>query len=490
MGSSRKFFKGDASVMAKMQPWCTTPRWLDSGAFFGFEMRTGQVVFIDPQLLKKLDIINVCTLLILGQIGHGKSALVKSLVLRLLALQSGPDPVTGLPREATARMHDRKPNKGRGENADVADFLLADTVKLIEQGSINLFDPLMGMTEWDILETAIGVATTITGKRLDTYQTLAAQVAVYTMLKDLADIASPEVLEVKARGLDMTDLDRYYEASNSEVLHRYTQECAENELLADQLRLAIARPHNIDEQKFREGAGSFSAIIGQLLRADYGKLFGGNRSLYDLLSLPMVNLDWTGVTGKPGAILEAQLARWDAAALERWDMRLSPNVTASDEVHSAIKDLAHARARDTKLRKQRSYPGTEIMVSHNEADFTMVGAEDSELRGLGQSLSRSIGMRLYGRQEQDDSTLHAITRRGASDADAWYTTQLGVGEWGVLVPGQKMMWVRHVLLPSEIPLVQTNAANEVATDRVAVSTLPHIQARLRELGSVQVGVAA
>lgn len=488
MASSGRFFKGNASVMATMQPWYTTPRWQHSGAFLGFEMRTGQVAFIEPQLLKRLEIIYVCTILVLAQIGHGKSALVKSLILRLLALQSGIDASTGLPKEATARMHDRKPNKGRGEYADVSDWLLANTIKLTDQGSINLFDPRMGMTEWDILESAINIAEAITGQRLSEYQTLAAQVAVYTMMRDMSQIASPEILEIKARSLDASDLDRYFARSDSEVLLRYKEKFAANDLLMQQLQLSVERPRTINNQLFLDGAGSFSIIIGKLLRGDYGKLFGGNRSLYELLTEPMVNLDWTGVTGKAGEILEAQMERWDAMALDGGDSKLSPTINASDEVHSAIKSVPHARARDAKLRKGRAYETTEILVSHNEADLTRVGDDNSELRGLGESISRSIGMRFYGRQEESDATLHAITQRGVSDHDAWFLTQLEVGEWGIHVQGQKMRWVRHVLLPSEIPLVQTNVANENVTNRIRVSSLPHIQERLRKLGATTIGV--
>lgn len=489
MPSRARVFNSDASVAAMLHPWITPPRLITEGAFLGYDMRTGQAVFMDFQLLKKLSIIHSAVILILGFKNHGKSALVKSLALRLLALQAGINPETNLPTEARARLHDRKPEQGRGEYAPVADHMLCDTVSLAKEGSLNLFDPLMGMNELDIIEVAINVAESISGERLPRYQPLAIQVGTHKMMSSsLIEIASPEVLEAILRSLTLSDVDDYYEYANTTLTSMYDKQIEENPALMQQLTLTLKQEHNIPEIAFREDAGLASAYFGRLLRADYGNLFGGNRSLRGLMTAPMTNIDWTGVTGKPAELLEAMMFKWQKIALERNDKELIPHLNVADEEHSALKNLMHARFRDEYVRKARAYETTDIQLTQYLTDLTRVGEDKSELRDLGQSINKGVGVRFFGRQSSDDDTLQETTRLGVSDEDAYFTTQLPVGCWGIQIPDQKIRWVQHTLLPAEWPLIDTNKANKTVTNRVAVSSLDHIQKRIESLGSITIGV--
>jgi hypothetical protein len=103
-------------------------------------------------------------------------------------------------------------------------------------------------------------------------------------------------------------------------------------------------------------------------------------------------------------------------------------------------------------------------------------------------------MRIIGAQPPTDEIRHEITRHGVSDEDAWTTTTLPIGCWGIHIPGQKMQFVQHVVLPSERTVIESNQANMAVTERILASETAVVRrriARLAELnGTAQIGAAA
>lgn len=484
MPSTARSFSSSANVVATMHPYLAPPRMQREGAFFGYELGTRRVVMMDFQLLKKMRIIESVVILVLGVKDHGKSALVKSLTLRLMALQVGLNS-SGIPLPARSRLHDRKPNNGRGEYAPLADYLLSDTVELALQGSLNIVDPMLGLSKYDILSITVDIVEMVQNKPLNEYQVLALQVAVHHMLTEFKLSASPRRLEQILRTLNKQDLERYYthidDAERQELIgSSQRMNAAEENALAERMK----RPTTIVEDEFLRDASIVGSTLNRLLGADYGGMFGSTRSMYDILSPEMVNYDWTGVSGKAAPILEYLMTRYDTMALVGNRTDLLPHFDVKDEVASAIKNLPHARARDEKVRKARAYSTTDINITQYPTDLTQVGEANSELRGLGQSIYRGMGAYFIGKQRSDDETLHELTKLGLSDLDAWFTTTLEIGCWGIVIPGQRVRWVQHILLPSEKALIESNTANQQATERVDVTSLDIVQMRDEELRRV------
>jgi hypothetical protein len=507
MPSRARVFASNASVAATFQPWIAPTPLLREGAFVGYQLRTGRAAFYDPMLLKKgvqrrirgnrtkQVKINSTVVDINGLKDHGKTTLVKSLTCRLGALQAGMD-ASGEPLKSRVRINDRKHESGNPEYQAVTEYLLSEVVELANVGSINIFDPAMGMTEMDVTRTAINVMVDVKNANLDTDETRATQIAVHRMMTTTPRLASPEVLQVMLGQLSQADTKQYLEDINQALRDQYRQAAkADDEDDSDTLESLLGTQANLltepDQLRSLSAAATrCSSYLDDLLHSGrYGNLFGGKRSIRELLTPEMVTLDWTGLPPAGAELLEGMLFQWMQIGSRNNDFLTTPTVNVGEEEGSELNGLLHARYMDETFRKSRGIPTTFINVTQYVTDYLQLGAPGSELRQLGQSINKSFGMRLYGWQPSDDDTLHIITQQGVSDADAYALTKLedSPGVWGVLIPGQPLDFVQHVLVPDEVPLIRSNTASAALTNRVPVHSVDRIQDRIRRLGAINLG---
>ena len=486
MPSYGRVMTGTAQFTAAMQPWIAPPPLLPEGILLGFELGTRRPMFIDFQLLKRQGVIDSAVVVIAGAKNHGKSALVKTLGARQLALQAGRG-TDGLPLKASLRSNDRKNEKGRGEMALLTDHLLGDNVELAKIGSINPFDPLMGMDELALVGIAINIAETVCHRRLQEVEVLVIQVGVHHMFTKINKLMSPYILELTLRKIESADTHDYFSRVDATALKRYAKQVKQDLALSQTLNLLVMRPDIYTDEEIREAAVKVSAMFGRLLRADFGPLFNGEQSLLKLLSSPIANFEWTGVTGPAEGLMEYLMATWQSWALNNYDNRITPSVNISDEEASALKSISHARAVDELSVKARASQMTDFRLLQHLTSFTSAGDDGSELRGLGEVINRNIAVRIVGKQEPDAKSLEALHQAGLGDADSMYMTTIDPYCWALIIRNQPVRYFESVLLPPEVDLVETNGANISATDRTRVTDLPHIQRRIRALGAVQIG---
>jgi hypothetical protein len=472
------------------------------GIFFGYEMRTKRVMYLDIRMLKRLGIIDSPVIVIIGRKNHGKSVLAKSMTLRMSALQTRQNALEGMLANRTW-IQDRKRSSGRGEYADVTEFLMAEAIDLAHVGSINIFDVKMGMDEMDMVDTALAVANDVLERKLQRFETLAIQVAVHHMFHEMPAIASPDVLEMLLRAPKKASLRKYFNFVDGEFVKRFKAAHLSLDYVDVINKQLSSLPKSdqaallTDEQvfaQFVEDSALMSACFGELLRATYGGQFGSERSLYDLLTDTVMHFDWSEVTGKAGDLLEAMMYKWQRIGMERNIPALTPDLVVGDEEASAISRLTHAQFKDEYVRKARAYSFVDINVTQWSTDYVNLGEPGSALRTYGQNINNGFGMRIIGAQPPTDEIRHEITRHGVSDEDAWTTTTLPIGCWGIHIPGQKMQFVQHVVLPSERTVIESNQANMAVTERILASETAVVRrriARLAELnGTAQIGAAA
>lgn len=506
MPSRARVFAGNASVAATFQPWIAPTPLLREGAFFGYQLRTGKPVFIDPQLLKKgveseqrrgrtkSVKVNSTVIDISGKKDHGKSTLVKSLSVRLSGVQGGLDD-DGEPLRTTVRINDRKHESGDPEYKAVTEYLLSDVVELDSLGSINIFDPKMGMNLLDTTRTAINVAVDVKNGSLDPSEMQAMQIATQRMMTTVPHLASPQVLQVILATLSHADTKQYLNDIN-DTLRKQFEEATQLpdgdrnafiELLGTDANLLTSQDQIRD---LLAAATRCSGYYDDLLHSGrYGNLFGGDRSIRDLLTAEMVTLDWTGLPPQGASLLEGMLFQWMQIGARNKDWSIVPHLNVGEEEGTELKGLLHARYMDETFRKSRAIPTTFLNVTQYATDYQNLGAPGSELRQLGQSIENSFGMRLFGWQPDNDDTLDLLAKLGISDADTYRLTTLNdsAGVWGVYIPGQPLDFVQHVLVPEEIPLIQSNSANKRVTNRVPVSSHDRIMERVRRLGAIKIG---
>ena len=485
MATKGKVYKGLPSSAAMLAPWVAPRHLSNQGQPLGIDLRTRKVVVFDPWALQVQRIIHSTIILILGDKNHGKTTLMQSLTLRLMALQAGH--LNGTPVEMRSRIHNRKPENGQPEYKPLTDFLESPTFSLNKSRLFNLFDPSMGMSAWDLLETAVNACETSAEHPLTGWQPLNLQVAVYKMLRDFRDVACPEILEVILRGIDISDVKAYYDASDNEVLNSLDSVLADRLKLRDQLQLTMKRPNNIPRDEFLRDAGLASTYIGRILRGDFGRMFGGQKSLRSQLTLPMSTWDWTDVNPRGASLLEAMLWKWNTVALSTNDVGIIPHINLGDEESDGLNNLMHARFMAAFVKKARAFHTADLRATQYQSDIRNAGAVGSEMRGHVESILLGTGLRFIGRQPKNDAVLNDLGQLGISDLDLEYFTTMPVGCWGIKVADQPMIIMQHILTPTESRIFTSNAASKRMTDRVPVLSTEAMRQRAIESGIIKVG---
>ena len=112
MGINASVFSGPTDLLAMGHPFCSVAYNETDGIPFGIDVRSGAIVYFDPWLLKNAGLINSAFGMLLGPKGHGKSATMKILALRLMLIAAGNQTMR-------AANNDYKPEGSDSESGEV-----------------------------------------------------------------------------------------------------------------------------------------------------------------------------------------------------------------------------------------------------------------------------------------------------------------------------------------------------------------------------------
>lgn len=479
-------FRGMPESAAHFQPLIAPQSVCKSGAYIGTNLRTRGDEYFDPWWLKVAEIISGAVFMITGARGGGKSTFMKILALRLMAFQAAV--VGGLPDLMRTRINSRKSEKGESEFAPVTEYLYSRVHYLNRQASFNPFDLIMGMTEFDLIDASINMFEEVKKGDLDTLEALATMVGVRTMLS--RPKPSPELLEYITRTQTLKDAEAYIRAANSKLVADAESAVEErpNTLPAELGKPAKQGPalHHIDEREFLAATTRVSIYLGRLLRGDYGGIIGGENSLSQVLSSPMVTLDWNDVPEKAASIMHSMLWRWQMSAVNSGNTALIPYLVFSDEFADAMNNLMAVRSYAAYVMKARAFHTADFISTQFRNQIVRAGAENSQIRSLARDISLGMGAEFIFRQPYDEQVLHELTERGISEQDAYLTTQFGTGEMGIKYPDRPLQLVQVHIGPTEKNLVPTNAASEsMVADRHSVHDFAVVQDRIARLQQQQ-----
>ena len=480
-----KAFSGTPVDAALMNPWVTPPPLCERGIVLGIDLRTGRVIYFDPWDLKAREIITGLIFLTLGERNSGKSSLFVMLVMRLLTRQAGL--LRGVPQQMSARMTTRKAMAGGSvEFKPLNDHLEGTFIDLQNAGGINLFDPRMGMTEFDILETAINICELANNDQpLTGFQPLVLQVGVNKMLRSYGTVASPDILEVVVRGLDLQDVRDYFNNANSRALKHFTSSLNAQPELATQLKLETSRPANVPAADFERDKMYVSQQLGRVLRGDFGQIFGGENSLYDVLSEPMVTISMAGLNLKARSLFESMLWKWSTTAQLRGDHKLIPGINATDEEYEGLSSLMYTRFWAASVQKARAVRTFDIRAMQYLRQLTEAGSADSEIRSLARQIALGVGAYFIGRQPSNDTTvLDELVGLGVSDLNAEFMTRVRTGQFMLKVPGHPGVVFQAVLTPTELRLAETNQSTDAMNTFAPALTKEMLEQRESQYGSV------
>ena len=405
------------------------------GMPLGVNTRVGNPFIFDPFWAHRLDVVNSAVYLLTGNKGKGKSTLQKAIALRFGA-RRGRKLDSGEFAPIRMRFNDRKLEDVDPEYDKIVNYLEGEIVPLNRQASINVLDPKMNMTQTDMVETAVNICEMVSGlSPLPRLQGLALRIAVWKMLRDRSDETKPEILEAKLLGLTRQDVVDYYKQVNE-----YTE--------------AV----NVPDYMFQEDAVLVASYLGEVLHGSFGGVFGGDRSLRDVLSYNVVLLDWKGVSEKAQTLLSSMLWKWQEIAQRRGDHELIPDLLFNDEEHKAMSNLMYVRFMSANLKEARALRTAYFMSTQHETDLTMAGEPDSEIRRLSESVGLSIGGRFITEQPANKEVLDIYRQLGFSELDVNELTRMERGHFFFHATGQPAIPFRLDLTPIEEELVKSDSA--------------------------------
>ncbi|WP_258904054.1 ATP-binding protein [Actinokineospora sp. UTMC 2448] len=398
------------------------------GAYVGVDLYSQASFLFDPWVLYAAGAITSPNGLIIGEIGSGKSSLMKCLILRFLAagipfswvdikdeytdlaaavgvepLRLGPGLGVRLNPLATHRRHSSQ------TEAEWLGAVKSRRLSLLE-GLVHVrLDRPLSMTERTALELALDSCT--------------GQLAG-TARQHLAPASLPGVVT----HLTATDL--------------WADELYERGITATQL---------LDES--RDARLALHGLVGGALAGMFDSTEDNARYLdFDapgtILNLHAIRTDQTVTVMSmvcAQSAMEAELMRLDAR----------PRLVGYDEAWLAMRYVPLLRRFQEQYKLARAYGICNLMAAHRLTDWDAVGADGSEASRLARGLLEDTGFKIIYRQVE---AALPLTRDllGLTDVQTALLRHLRKGS-GMWLFGARAFVVQHLLSTLEEPLVQTDS---------------------------------
>ncbi|HUJ64142.1 MAG TPA: ATP-binding protein [Acidimicrobiales bacterium] len=382
-----------------------------SGPLIGRDL-LGDAFRFDPWDLYRSGALTNPNVVVVGQIGRGKSSLIKTMVWRLLAFGR------------RAWIVDPK-----GEYGPLAQACGSEPIRLQPGGEVRL-NPLdivdAGETgpgdqvvrlRTDLVGSLVGSSL---GRQLSPGERTAVELAVRAAS---AGGRRPTLRDVVAALLD----------PDGELASTVRTDALG---LADEGRAAALE-------------------LRRLVDGDLSGMFDGPTSAGLDLGSSVVTLDLSAVFSSPALpVLMTCATAWLQAVLaaERGAKRL----VVVDEAWAILRDLSTARWLQSTFKLSRSLGVANLAVVHRLSDLRAVGADGSAEQRLAEGLLADSETRVVFGQAPSEAD---VTRRllGLTTTERDLITQLprGVALWKV---GQRSFLVEHAIGPAEATLVDTDGA--------------------------------
>lgn len=468
-----KSFQSLPISAAARHPWIDGAAPIRIGVPFGHRSRSLGTNWFDPWALKASGAVGSTVFGVLGDKGSGKTALMKSLVPRLMAMQAG-----STSDEMRVLIHDRKPEDGEPEFAPITRALGAEPFKLDRAGLVNLFD--MGIfaksadPRFQLGYFAEYLVEHLAGREIDYEEAFALHVGIDLMLRRYPNAISPESLRMILYGLRPMDITRYLENDFDSIRKAWAQKSnfEDDGSFAKRMKMPDAKGLNLSVDDIRAGAGRIAGNLQKLNAGSYGGVFSGDRSMRDVLTSPVVTLDWTGMKPKARALLEAYLMHTRFLALESGDLAMIPHAEFMDEGHEGTKSKMWLRAYAEIEKKARAFHTVIFRATQHITDYLLAGDADSEMRQLASTLVKGTAGWFIGRLETLDApTIQFLSGLGVSEEDRNALQQFpdGGGSFLFATPNKLAVFFRLNLAPCEIELVQTDSASNRMLERQLIT---------------------
>lgn len=399
--------------LQSVYPMMFSPGLGSRGTYIGRELLGGSFCF-DPWELYAQGLLTNPNMLIIGQVGRGKSSLVKSLLVR--------QQVFG---------HRAAVLDPKGEYQGLADALGAPVIK-IEPGGVNRINPLdpgmsLGLVDPDEIfrrQTTLlqALAESSLGRPLKPEERTACDLALQDFRFDYGNQAIPTIPDIV-------------------------------DWLLNPQEDAAQRVSTTVEQI----AASVREVALELRRMCHGDLkgmFDGHTNIKVDWEGPLVVIDLSAVFSSSAlGLLMTCATAWMQSAIVR------PNAgrrfIVVDEAWAVLNNVGVARWLQQSYKLSRAFGISNVAVMHRVSDLKSSGAKGSEAYSLAMGLLSDTETRVVYGQPHSEVEL-AKEMLGLNKSEAELLPQLGRGQalWKV---GTRSFLIEHILGQREKLIVDTDA---------------------------------
>ncbi|MGH9044448.1 MAG: ATP-binding protein [Acidimicrobiales bacterium] len=383
------------------------------GVLIGQDLLGGSFVY-DPFELYGAGIISNPNMIVFGQIGRGKSSLLKTYLWRQCAFGR------------RAWVVDPK-----GEYSTLAERWGVRPVALAPGGSIRL-NPL------DPVRTA-GAESVLDEDRRQS-----------ELLASLAAACLSRPLVPRERAAVDLALDAARLRAGVPTLPRVVEA-----LLDPTLESALAV--RTGRESLLEDGRDVALELRRLVDGDMRGMFDGETSAGLDLSGALVVLDLSALYASPAlGVLMACATAWLQAALFSEGGGRGRAFLVVDEAWAILANLGVARWLQASWKLSRAHGAANVAALHRLSDLSSVGAAGSEQVGLAEGLlSDSETLVIYAQPAGEVARAQEMLALSSTEAELVPQLQRGVALWKV---GQRSFLVRHVVGTEERAIVDTDAA--------------------------------
>lgn len=391
------------------------------GIYIGRQAGSDASFVFDPWELYADGVITNPNILLAGVIGRGKSALAKSLALRMTAFG--------------VRIY--VPGDPKGEWGEVARALGSEPIVLGRglRARVNPLDPgprpdRMPAVEWqrEVLARRNALLGSLAETALDRRLTPVERNALLVALTAVTGGRDPDV-------------------GPAPVLPEIVQALMSPEDEA-------ARTLNMSTRELTVESRSVALELRRLVVGDLAGLFDGATTHPLDFQAPIQVLDTSRLSGDDTAVslLMTCASAWMETTLA--SARAGRRLVVYDEAWRMLRHLALVRRMQSQWKLSRALGVANLAVVHRISDLGAVGASGSEAVALAQGLLADCSTRIVYAQETDqvEPTANAL---GLSDVEADQLIHLprGRGLWRI---GRHSAIVDHILGAAELDVVDTD----------------------------------
>lgn len=393
--------------LAALSPLIAAPDEKVSGLYLGEDL-TGRPFTFDPFELYHRGVLTSPNQLIVGQIGRGKSSLVKAMVLRHLAIGR------------SAFILDPK-----GEYAALARPLNGKVIKL-QVGGCQVLNPMVPHMASD------------EDRSLNLH--LLGSIAASTLGRP--------VLPLERLALESA-LDSAHCSHVAMTVRRVVEFLFKNK----------GEAHNtlgMTGQEILQGSRDLSLELRRLVEGDLKGMVDGQDSL-DLENLNLVVVDLSALydSAALGVVMVCVMA-WMQQMLAARHRQGKQGVLVVDEAWALLKDLACARWMQRAWKLSRAWGISNIAVLHRISDLVAVGEEGSEQRALAQALLRETETRsIFAQSSRELSEIGDQLHLSEIERELVVNLPKGSALWHI---GTKRSVVSHRVGSREWDLIDTDQA--------------------------------